>query len=136
MNETTVDTTNKYNDNSFLNSVGIVMVDAAEMAETQNQTEPRKSNTNKHLENVAQISISTVTDNVKPPPEMLDVCDIPSISTTPKINVQDSEDRGGEKNQSIKMCHSVNDMRSDPTLASDIPRYIIFLIDDHFFLEF
>lgn len=114
----------KFNDNSFMKGVGIVMVDAAEMAETQNQTEPR---INKNQENVAHISISSVTDNVKLPPEMLEVNDIPGRSPTPQINVQETEERSGEKNPSLKMCHSVADMRSDAIFADDCERYETFV---------
>lgn len=103
--------TNKYNDNSFLQSVGIVMVDAAELAETQNQSEPRKSSTSKNLENVTRISISSVMDNVKLPPEMLEINDARKKSSTPEISVHESEDRG-EKSSNLKMFHSVSDMRS------------------------
>lgn len=107
--------TNKHNNDSFLQSVGIVMVDSAEMAETQNQAEPRKTSTSKNLENVAQISISSVTDNVKLPPEMLDVNKLPpNKSNTPEINVQCSDDRGDRESvgTNLKMAHSVADMRS------------------------
>lgn len=107
------ETTSKFNNNSFLQSVGIVMVDAAEMAETQNQTETRKSANKNKLENVARISISSVTDNVKLPPEMLDISDIPDKSiATPEINVEfESDDGKNERNNGMKMCHSVADMR-------------------------
>lgn len=110
------ESTAKYNDNSFLQSVGIVMVDAAEMAETQNQSETRKSTNKKNLENVARISISSVTDNVKLPPEMLDINDIQDKADkamlTPEINVEiETDDVRIEKNNGMKMCHSVADMR-------------------------
>lgn len=114
------ETLNRYNNNSFLDSVGIVMVDAAEMAETQNQSEPRKPNNNKNLENVARISISSVTDNVKLPPEMLEINDLSEKSVaTPEINVQESDDTKCEKNNGLKMCHSVADMRSDSVFDED-----------------
>lgn len=104
------ETSNKFNDNSFLNSVGIIMVDKAEMAETQNQTEIRKPNNNKNLENVTRMSISSVTDNVKLPPQMLD--SMGKSIATPEINVQETENNKCEKNNGLKMCHSVADMRS------------------------
>lgn len=114
---------NKYNDNSFLQSVGIVMVDAAEMAETQNQYKP---NTNKNLGNVARISISSVTDNVKLPPEMLEINDLPEkTTTTPEINIQETEDSKCEKNSALKMCHSVADMRSSDSAFDENARYCI-----------
>lgn len=117
------ESTNKYNDNSFMEGVGIVMVDSAELAETQNQSEPRKSNTNKNLENVARISISTVCDNVKLPPEMLDINDLPDKSIpTPEINVQETDDGKRDKNNGLKMCHSVADMRTTDS-AEDDTRY-------------
>lgn len=102
------------NNDSFLQSVGIVMVDEAEMAETQHQTEPRKSVNSKNLENVAHISISSVTDNAKFPPEMLDVGESTNKSNTPEINVQCSDDKGDKESagNTLKMCHSVADMRS------------------------
>lgn len=107
---------NKYNNDSFLQSVGIVMVDAAEMAETQNQAEPRKSSNSKNLENVAHISISSVTDNVKLPPEMFDISNVTNKtnkSNTPEINVQYSDDRGDKEHVgNVLKCHSVADMRS------------------------
>lgn len=119
------ESSSKYNNNSFLQSVGIVMVDAAEMAETQNQSEMRKpSNNNKNLENVAHISISSVTDNVKLPPEMLDIKDQRSDKSpvTPEINVQETDDKC-DKNNGMKMCHSVSDMRSsDSTFGEDVAR--------------
>ncbi|XP_055315656.1 phosphatidylinositide phosphatase SAC2 isoform X1 [Sitodiplosis mosellana] len=115
------ESSSKYNDNSFLQSVGIVMVDAAEMAETQNQSEIRKPSNNKNLENVARISISSVTDNVKLPPEMLEIKDISDKSpATPEINVQETDDKY-EKNNGLKMCHSFADMRSsDSTFGEDL----------------
>lgn len=112
--EAAAESASKHNNDSFLQSVGIVMVDKAEMAETQHQTEPRKSANSKNLENVAHISISSVTDNAKFPPEMLDVGEIPNKSNTPEINVQCSDDRGDKENagNTLKMCHSVADIRS------------------------
>lgn len=112
--ETAAEAASKHNNDSFLQSVGIVMVDEAEMAETQHQTEPRKSVNSKNLENVAHISISSVTDNAKFPPEMLDVSEPTNKSNTPEINVQCSDDRGDKENAGniLKMCHSVADMRS------------------------
>lgn len=112
--DSTADSANsKCNNDSFLQSVGIVMVDAAEMAETQNQTEPRKSSNSKNL--VAHISISSVTDNVKLPPEMLELGSLPNKSITPEISVQDSEvvrDDVDDRGNNLKMAHSVSDMRS------------------------
>lgn len=132
--ESATESANKHNNDSFLQSVGIVMVDSAEMAETQNQAEPRKSSNSKNLENVAHISISSVTDNAKFPPEMLDVGQLPNKSNTPEINVQDSDDRGDKENAGniLKMCHSVADIRSsdlsfgeDAAGGGDSVRYII-----------
>lgn len=100
------ESSNKYNDTSFLKSVGIVMVDSSEMAETQNQSEPRKMNHNTNSENVARMSISSVTDYVKLPAQMLN-----NATAMPAINVQETEDGKGEKSN-LKMCHSVADMRS------------------------
>lgn len=119
------DSTNKYNDNSFLQSVGIVMVDATEMAETQNQSETRKSSNMKNLENVARISISSVTDNVKLPPEMLQITDLPEKScATPEITVQETDDGKIDRTAGMKMCHSVADMRSsDSVFGEDSARY-------------
>lgn len=115
-----LDPTNKYNDNSFLQSVGIVMVDAAEMAETQNQSEVRKSSNNKNLENVARISISSVTDSVKLPPEMLQLTNLPEKScTTPEITVHETDDRKIERSAGMKMCHSVADMRSSDSVFDE-----------------
>lgn len=109
------DPTNVYNDNSFLQSVGIVMVDAGELTETKIQSEPRKT-ANKNLGNVSHMSISSVTDNVIMPPELLDINTAAAESfgraTTPEINVQETDDGKTEKNNTIKMCHSVADMRS------------------------
>ncbi|XP_031639313.1 phosphatidylinositide phosphatase SAC2-like [Contarinia nasturtii] len=116
----TFESTSKCNNNSFLEGVGIVMVDAAEMAETLNQSDSRKSNNNKNLENFARISMSSVTDNVKLPPEMLDISDLPEKSVvTPKINVQETEDGKRDKNNGLKMCHSVADMRTSDSLYSE-----------------
>lgn len=133
--ETAPEAASKHNNDSFLQSVGIVMVDKAEMAETQHQTEPRKSANSKNLENVAHISISSVTDNAKFPPEMLNVTESTNKSNTPEINVQCSDDRGDKENAGnmLKMCHSVADIRSseltfgDDTAAggSDSVRYRI-----------
>lgn len=116
------DSSNKFNDNSFLNSVGIIMVDKAEMAE--NQSEIRKPNNNKNLENVTRMSISSVTDNVKLPPQMLDINgSVGKPIATPKINVQETGDNKFEKN-GLKMCHSVADMRSsDSAFDEDDARY-------------
>lgn len=125
------ESSNKYNDNSFMKGVGIVMVDAAEMAETQSQSEPRKAGNSKNQENVGHISISSVTDNVKLPPDMLDMSEIPGKSSNPQISVQETEDRGGERNPSMKMCHSVADMRSsDSAFGEDGARYEISINHD------
>lgn len=119
----TADSVNKCNNDSFLQSVGIVMVDAAEMAETQNQTKPRKASNSKNLENVAHISISSVTDNVKLPPEMLELSNLPNKSITPEISVQDSEvvrgDGPDDRGNNLKMAHSVSDMRSSHLAFED-----------------
>lgn len=130
--DTAVESASKHNNDSFLQSVGIVMVDAAEMAETQNQAEPRKCGNSKNLENVAQISISSVTDHVKIPPEMLDISNIANKSTTPEISVQDSEDRldKEDRGNNLKMSHSVADMRSSDLAfaenadVADVARYL------------
>lgn len=133
VNETTglAEPSSKFNDNSFLQGVGIVMVDAAEMAETQSQTETRKSTNNKKLENVTHISISSVTENVKLPPEMLNINNIQPGA--PEINIRETEDSKTERNNGMKMCHSVADIKSsDSTFDEDCARYSnhIFILND------
>lgn len=116
---------NVFNDNSFLQSVGIVMVDAGELAATKNPPEIRKNK--KLLNNVSRISISSVTDNVNMPQEMLDIVDSPdklNTATTPAISVHETDDGTIlPKNDGMKMCHSVNDMRIDTDLSDDKSRY-------------
>lgn len=129
------ESSNEYNDNSFLQSVGIVMVDETEMAETRNQSRIRNPSNN-NLENVARISISSVTDNVKLPLEMLDIHDLLDKSNaTPEIKVQDTEDSNSDKNNGLKVCHSVADMRSDSNCIDDGARYVVILsINTSFFI--
>lgn len=115
-----------FNDNSFLQSVGIVMVDAGELSETKSH--PKSANKSANLENVSRMSISSVTDNVIMPPELLDLTpDNFSVATAPEINVQETETDGKTErnNSSIKMCHSVADMRSGSTDDDDGSRYVV-----------
>lgn len=141
-----------YNDNSFLQSVGIVMVDAGELADTTHGTETRKPN--KKLENFSRMSITSVTDNINMPLEMLDINNLPGKSA-PEINVQETDDAKTDKGKTennLKNCHSVADMRSAADIEEDygsryIDRsffccccYLLFEIDDElcnkFFLCF
>lgn len=117
---------NIYNDNSFLQSVGIVMVDAGELGEPPHQAEARKPNKKQMLENVSRMSISSVTDNVNMPLEMLDINSPPQKpepAPTPEINVQETEDGKTDKITVMKNCHSVADMRSDTSYADEGTRY-------------
>lgn len=112
-------------DNSFLKSVGIVMVDAGKLDESPtDMSEPRKPKV--LLKNLSKMSITSVTDNVNMPQEMLDIGDAmiaTDRATTPSINVQETDDgKLAVTGDGMKMCHSVSDIRSDPAYAIDESR--------------
>lgn len=108
-------------DNSFLQSVGIVMVDAGKLGESSTAMgEPRKPKV--LLKNVSKMSISSVTDNINMPQEMLDIGDAnvaAEHSIAPVISVQETDDIRAVPNEGLKMCHSVSDIRSDPNYDID-----------------
>lgn len=114
---------NVCNDNSFLQSVGIIMVDAGELVETKITAKPRSSALKK-LENVSRMSITSVIDNVTMPPELLNNIPENTITpATPGINVEKSE---SEERSNIKVCRSVADIYiSDSVFADDGSRYAI-----------
>lgn len=111
-----------YNENAFLPSVGIVM-GANEMA-TVGKLE-NKDNNSKLTENVAELSISSVTDNVKMPARMIDkpAESVRSASPTPEIRVQEIEELSNlAKSSGLKFCHSATEMRQN--LSPDDSGYV------------
>lgn len=119
------DTETVCSDNSFLKSVGIVMVDAGKLDESPTDlSQPKKPKV--LLKNVSKMSISSVTDNVNMPQEMLDIGDA-TIATeaaiTPMISVQGTDEgKLAVSGDGLKMCHSVSDIRSDPAYDIDESR--------------
>lgn len=118
-----VEQVNVCKDNSFLQSVGIVMVGAGELVETKTPAEPRYSAIKK-LENVSRLSITSVIENVTMPPELLNNTPENTITVAaPEINVEKSV---SEERNTIKMCHSVADICNiDSVFADDVSRYAI-----------
>lgn len=111
-----VEQANVCNDNSFLQGVGIVMVDASELVETKTPAEPRRSAIKK-IENVSRMSITSVIDNVTMPPELLNSTPENTIAAAaPAIKVEKSV---GEERSTIKMCHSVADIHNNDTMFDD-----------------
>lgn len=125
---TNADGDNVCSDNPFLQSVGIVMVDAGKLDESSSDLPETRKPSKVLLKNVSKMSISSVTDNVNMPPEMLDIGDASvatGTATTPVISVQETAEDGltAVPSDGLKMCRSVSDMRSDFNDAIDESRY-------------
>lgn len=123
-------------DNSFLQSVGIVMVDAGKLDESSTaMAEPRKPKV--LLKNVSKMSISSVTDNINMPQEMFGIGDASVAaehSIAPVISVQETDDIKTGPNEGLKMCHSVSDIRSDPNFdIDDGTRWVQSLLATYYF---
>lgn len=121
---------NVCSDNSFLQSVGIVMVDAGKLDESPTDLPETRKQPKILVKNVSKLSISSVTDNVNMPQELLDIGDgivAPTeTATTPLISVQETAEDGlmAVPSEGLKMCHSVSDMRSDPNYDMDESRFV------------
>lgn len=123
-----VEPANVCNENSFLQGIGIVMVDAGKLVETKSSPEPR-SPAIKKLENVSRISITSVIDNVTMPPELLNnTPENTKAAAAPEINVEKSV---CQERNTIKMCHSVADIHNnDSAFADNVSRYAINILYD------
>lgn len=118
-----------YAENAFLPSVGIVM--ASNELTNIDHLENRDNNP-KLLENLSQISISSVTDNVVMPAGMLSNSEISvrSASDAPIIQVQEIEELSNlAKSSGLKFYRSADEMRAElsspvASVASE-SRYLI-----------